>query len=96
VQPVAGFLFSRSERARLETPLSADDKPGAGRLLDRNGQPLQVPVAVTERVDAESGQRWLVGEITLAALGAGDYAIELTATTASGEQKVVTAIRVTR
>lgn len=96
LQPVAGFQFSRSERARLETPLGADDKPGPGRLLDRAGQPLQVPVAVTERVDADSGQRWLVADITLAALGAGDYAIELAATTRSGEKKVVTAIRVTR
>ncbi len=94
--PVAGFVFSRSERARLETPLGADDKPGAARMLDRAGAPLQVPVAVTERVDSESGQRWLVADITLAALGAGDYGVELTATTAAGEKKVVTAIRVTR
>jgi hypothetical protein len=92
--PVAGFVFNRSERARFETPLGADDKPGAGRMLDRAGQPLQVPVAISERVDAESGQRWLVGDITLAALAAGDYGVELTATTAAGEKKVVTAIRV--
>ena len=42
-------------------------------MLDRAGQPLQVPVTVSERVDADSGQRWLVADITLAALGAGDY-----------------------
>ncbi len=94
--PVAGFVFSRSERARFETALSPEDKPGPGRMLDRAGQPLQVPVAVTERTDADSGQRWLVADITLAALGAGDYGVELTATTAAGEKKVVTAIRVTR
>jgi hypothetical protein len=57
---------------------------------------LQVPVATTERTDADSGQRWLVADITLAALAAGDYGVELTATTAAGEKKVVTAIRVTR
>jgi VWFA-related protein len=96
LQPVAGFQFARSERARFETPLGPDDKPAQGRLLDRAGQPLQVPVTVSGRVDADSGQRWLVADITLAALGAGDYAIELSATTASGEQKVVTAIRVIR
>jgi hypothetical protein len=96
LQPVAGFQFARSERARFETPLGPDDKPAQGRLLDRAGQPLQVPVTVSDRVDADTGQRWLVADITLAALGAGDYAIELSATTASGEQKVVTAIRVIR
>ena len=96
LQPVAGFQFSRSERARLEIPLGAADKPGEGRLLDKAGQPLRVPVAVSERTDAESGQRWLVADITLAALGAGDYAIELGATTGAGEQKVMTAVRVTR
>ncbi len=96
LQPVAGFQFSRTERMRLETPLGPDDKPGEGRLLDKTGQPLQVPVAVSERTDAESGQRWLVADVTLAALGAGDYAIELTAATANGDKKSVTAVRVTR
>jgi VWFA-related protein len=96
LQPVAGFQFSRSERARLEAPLGAEDKPGPGRVLDKAGQPLPVPVTVSERTDPDSGQRWLVGDVTLAPLGAGDYAIELSASTRSGEQKVVTAIRVGR
>ena len=94
--PVAGFQFNRTERARLEIPIGADDKPGAGRLLDKTGQALQVPVTVTERTDADSGQRWLVGDVTLAPLGAGDYAIELSATGAAGERKSVTVIRVGR
>lgn len=96
LQPAADFRFARADRLRLEIPIGADDKPGRGRLLDRAGQPLQVPVTVAERVDAESGQRWLSADVTLAALGAGDYAIELSATTASAEKKIVTAIRVTR
>lgn len=96
VQPAANFQFSRAERLHLEIPIGAEEKPGQGRLLDRAGQPLQVPVSVTDRVDADSGQRWLTADITLAALGAGDYGIELSATTAAGEKKVVTAIRVTR
>jgi hypothetical protein len=94
--PAANFQFSRSERLRLELPLSADDKPGHGRLLDKAAQPLQVPVTVGERGDATSGERWMTADITLASLGAGDYAIEIGATTPAGEKKVVTAIRVTR
>jgi VWFA-related protein len=95
LEPTAGFQFSRSERVHLEIAIGADDKPGAARLLDRAAQPLPVPVTVSERAD-ESGQRWLTADVTLAPLGAGDYAIELTAMHPSGERKVVTAIRVTR
>ena len=96
LQPVAGFVFTRAERVRLETPLNAGDTPGTGRLLDKAGQPLQIPVAISERTDAATGRRWLVADVTLAALAAGDYGIEMTAKSGGVEQKVVTAIRVTR
>jgi VWFA-related protein len=94
LQPAAGFEFSRTERLQLQLPLSATAKPGAARLLDRNAQPLQVPVQVSERQDAD-GQRWLVGDATLSALGAGDYVVEI-AVSDGAEQRVLTAIRVTR
>jgi hypothetical protein len=55
-----------------------------------------VPVTVGERADEQTGQRWLTADITLAALGAGDYAIEVAITRAGAEQKVVTAIRVAK
>jgi hypothetical protein len=38
----------------------------------------------------------VTADATLSALGAGDYVVELTYTTGPTEQKVVTAIRVTR
>ncbi len=94
--PAATFQFSRTERVRLEFPVGADAKPAGGRLLDRNNKPFAIPVAVGERTDAQSGQRWLTADITLAALAAGDYAVELTIAGASGEQRVLTAIRVGR
>jgi VWFA-related protein len=96
LRPVADFRFSRTERLRLEIPVGAQAKAGPGRMLDRNGQPLQVPVTVTERTDAASGQRWVTADITLAALAAGDYAVEVTAVDGSSELKVLTGIRVTR
>jgi VWFA-related protein len=73
----ADARFSRSERIRLEL---ATTVPGtaAARLLDRAGQPLQVPVLVSERPD-ESGQfRWVVADAVLAPLAPGQYAIEVT------------------
>jgi VWFA-related protein len=95
-QPAADFQFARSERVRVDAPLPPDAKAGAGRVLDRAAQELKVPVDVSERTDKDGGQRWLSADIALAALGAGEYVIELTASTAGGEQKILTAIRVTR
>jgi VWFA-related protein len=96
VVPAASFQFSRTERARLEFPVGADVKSGAGRLLDKVGKPLPIPVTVGERTDEQTGQRWLTADIILAPLAAGDYAVELLATTTTREQKVVTALRVVR
>ncbi len=93
--PAATFLFNRTERARIEFPVPADAKAGTGRMLDRTGNALSVPVAVTTRTD-DRGAVWVTGDITLAPLGAGDYVVEMTFTTAGTEQKTVTAIRVTR
>jgi VWFA-related protein len=96
VQPAASFAFSRTERARLEFPVGADVKTGTARLLDKAGQPLPIPVTVGERTDAQTGQRWLTADIAFAALGAGDYALELVVITGTTEQKIVTALRVAR
>ena len=94
--PAASFQFSRTERVRLEFPVGADRKPGAGRLLDRAGEPLAIPVTIGERTDQQTGQRWLTADITLAPLSAGDYAVEVSHETGGVHQKVITAIRVTR
>jgi hypothetical protein len=96
LQPAADFQFSRSERARVELPLGAGVKPSTGRLLDKAGVEIKVPVTVSERTDAASGQRWLTADIILAPLGPGDYVVELAAIAAGGAQKVLTAFRVTR
>jgi VWFA-related protein len=93
--PAADFLFSRTERLRVEFAAGPDLKPGSGRLLDRAGQPLQVPVTVGERTDAASGQRWITADLVLAPLSPGDYGIEV-AMQGAQEQRVVTAVRVTR
>jgi VWFA-related protein len=95
LQPAAGFEFSRTERVQLQLPLPPSAKPGTGRMLDRNAQPLQIPVQIAEKQD-DDGQRWLTADVTLAAFGPGDYIIEVSATNEGVEQRVLTAIRVTR
>jgi VWFA-related protein len=96
LQPAADFQFSRSDRVRLEVPVRSDVKPGQGRVLDKNGQALKVPVDVGERADAGTGQRWLTADVILAALGSGDYVVEVGIVTGGAEEKILTAIRVTR
>jgi VWFA-related protein len=94
--PAASFQFSRTERARLEFPAAADAKAATGRLLDKAGEPLAIPVTIGERIDAQTGERWVTADIVLAPLSAGDYAVELTRGEAGAQLKVVTAIRVTK
>jgi VWFA-related protein len=95
LQPSASFEFSRTERLQLQLPLSADAKRGTGRFLDRNAQPLQIPVQIGEKQDPD-GQRWLTADATLSALGAGDYVVEITVVNGGAEQRVLTPVRVTR
>jgi VWFA-related protein len=95
VLPAADLRFSRTDRLRIELPVGAEVKAGAGRLLDRAGQPLQVPVTLSERVDQASGQRWIVADVVLGPLAQGDFGVEIGLVGAKS-QNVVTAIRVVR
>ena len=96
VLPAADLRFSRTERVRLELPVDGDAKPGAGRVLDRTGQPMQLPVTVSERVDEATGQRWITADVVLAPLAGGDYAIEIEVLGAAKSQRLISAIRVVR
>lgn len=88
-------VFSRSERVRLELQAPAGAPLWAGALLDRAGKRTPVPVAVSERTDPATSQRWFLADVTLAPLGPGDYVIEMTRP-AGDPAKVLTGIRVTR
>jgi hypothetical protein len=96
LQPAADFRFSRTERVRLEVPLPPGASPGAGRLLDRAGQPLPIPVTVGERTDTATGQRWLTADLVLAPLAAGDYVVEFSLKHADREERTLTGLRVAR
>jgi VWFA-related protein len=68
--------FTRLERVRFEMPTSIAGV-ATGRMLDRSGKPMQIPVQITERPDASGAFRWIVAEAVLAPLAAGDYALEV-------------------
>jgi hypothetical protein len=92
----ADLRFTRAERAHLELPVVADVKPGAGRMLDRAGQALPVPVTMGERTDDATGQHWITADVALAPLAPGDYIVELGTVGKSGEVRVLSGIRVVR
>jgi VWFA-related protein len=93
--PTADLRFTRADRAHLELPVSAESKPGSGRLLDRAAQALAVPVTMGERTD-ETGQHWITADVVLASLAPSDYAIEVGVIEKTGESRVVSGIRVVR
>ena len=74
--PTADPRFRRTERLRIEVPVASAGFTGTGRLLTREGKPLQVVVNVSAREDAK-GQHLAVGEAVLAPLAAGEYVLEL-------------------
>jgi VWFA-related protein len=94
-RPAASFRFSRAERVRLEAPLAAAARPAGGRVLDRTGKALDVPVTVTERADGD-GVRWLVADFNPASLAPADYAVELAAERDGARETVIAAIRIVR
>jgi VWFA-related protein len=88
--PVATFMWWRTEPIRFEAPLSADAPAPSGRVLDRAGNPMPVPVDVTLR--EEGASRWAVATFKLAPLSPGDYILELI----SGATRRFVALRVDR
>src|SRR5688572_13733860 len=85
--PTADPRFRRTERLRIGVPVASDTLTGTGRLLTREGQPLQVLVNVTTRSDDKS-KHAMVGEAVLAPLAAGEYVLELSLTK-DGKTEVV-------
>jgi hypothetical protein len=78
--------FRRNELLRLELPTTGEGAVEA-RMLSRTGDPMQIPVQVSERED--EGVRWIVVDATLSPLAPSDYAIEVT----QGDASQVTAFR---
>jgi len=84
----ADLRFQRSDRLRLEMATTVTS-PAKARLLDRNGNPLSVPVQISERPDPSTTFKWIVTDATLSPLAPGDYAVEVT----QGDARQVTSFR---
>jgi hypothetical protein len=92
--PVASREFSRTERLLIRVPTYGPNgtRPAvSARLLSRTGQPMR-DLTVTAPA-GEAGGRAI--DLPLAGLAAGDYIVEVEATSAAGDAKDRVAFRVT-
>ena len=94
LSPVADFKFFRTERMHVEWALAKALDARTARLLNRRGEPLAVPVALTERTDGD--RLVLAADLTLAPLADGDYVIEVTASAGGAKIQKLLAFRVVR
>ena len=76
--PTADARFRRTERLRVEVPRLSEDGTVSARVLGRDGQPLSLAVALTERLDPALQLRMIVADVQLAPLAQGDYGLEVT------------------
>ena len=94
IRAVADYKFYRTERIHVEWPVTKSLDERSARLLNRRGEPLAVPVTVTERVD---GDRIVVAaDLVLGPLADADYVIELTGAAGGEKLQKLLAFRVVR
>jgi VWFA-related protein len=92
LRPVADLQYRRTERIHVQWQLSGPIDRQTARLLSRAGQPLAVPVRVSER--AVDGRPALTADVNLAPLAAGDYVIELVVGRGADELRTLVGFRV--
>jgi hypothetical protein len=89
----ATSAYRRTERLRVEVPVVGPNVTISADLLDRNGNPMQVPVQAALQPDSGGEVVWATADLTLAPLAPGDYVIRLTIEHTGKRQDVVTAFR---
>ena len=91
-RPLAAFQFRRTERVRLEWPITQTLESHQARLLDRTGKPLAIPL--TTAVRESGGATVLATDVNLAPLSNGDYLVEVSAAAADKTDRQLVGIRV--
>jgi VWFA-related protein len=94
LKPMADLALRRTERVHAEWPLTSSIDQRAVRLLSRLGQPLPADIGLTERT--VDGQPQVAVDLGLAALGEGDYVIELQVAAGATTDRQWLAFRVVR
>ena len=85
--------FTRTERVHVEWRMRTPLDRRTARLLGHDGQPLAVPVTVTER--DQDGSPAVAVDVSFSALSAGDYVIELVAGAGNVSETYYLPVRIT-
>jgi VWFA-related protein len=93
-RPAASVEFRRTERIQIRWPVLGAVDSREGRILGRDGVPLELLPKMSDLDD--TGTRYLVADLNLAPLTAGEYIVEVTATSAGKSESAHLAIRVGR
>jgi VWFA-related protein len=81
-RPAGSVYFRRTERMQVRWPNMGGVTQPTGRILGKDGVPLELALGVTEK--EEAGTRWIVADLNLAPLTAGEYILEIQASSAGG------------
>lgn len=93
-RPAGSVQFRRTERLQVRWPSNGALDRREVRVLGRDGVPLELTPTVTEQQDA--GITFVVADLNLAPLTAGEYLLEATATRGGESSSSVLAFRVFR
>ena len=97
MRPAGSPQFRRTERLQVRWPLAGDPVRTTVRLLGRDGIPLELPVSLSTAGDGSGagGSGFVVADLNLAPLTAGEYLLEVSAI-GTGDASALLAFRVTR
>ena len=93
-KPAGSVFFRRTERMQVRWPVAAALDQREARILGRDGVPLELAVAVKDL--EEGGRRFLVADLNLAPLTAGEYIIEARGSAGGRTESALLAFRVFR
>jgi len=91
IVPVTAPAFRRNERLRVEWPVTRPLESRVARVVGRDGKPLAVQVAVSERAGEPAV---FVVDALLSPLAPGDYAVEVTVTGGGETRRTFIAFKV--
>ena len=93
-RPAASVEFRRTERIQIRWPVLGAVDSREARILGRDGVPLELLPKMSDLDDG--GTRYFAVDLNLAPLTAGEYIVEVTATSAGKSESAHLAIRVGR
>ena len=93
-RPAGSVYFRRTERMQIRWPVTATLERRDARILGRDGVPLALAVSLSDQ--EEGGWTFVVADLNLGPLTAGEYIIELNGTTDGKTETAMLAFRVFR